>query len=302
MGLLRLLILFLIICYDTLIKAGKTECLDVIEYKKVRDSFHSTSSSVGVVNWAIIGLAFRFEPGTSKRNQLLANVIKRFSPPSFEARNITIIIFSEKTFSPEQMTHWRNQFNDTAHFQFIDTKRNRNPYPHKPFGYEYMCKFFTIDMYEYLKPYDYYIRLDTDCLILSLEYNIFDWVEKNHLEYAWATSGMESHGPTLSSLPQWVRNYSDAYLIRPSQLMGRPLSDAMHFYNNFHVGSVPFFFRQDVQNFLACARESPFFYDHRWGDAVVQVGLERPTYITIVYFDLHYFGIYRYSFLSPFLP
>ena len=249
-------------------------CLDAIEYNKVSTSFNPTTrnESTGVINWAIIGLAFRFEPGTSKRNQLLANVIKRFSPHSSERRNITIIIFSERTFSPEQMTHWRNQFNGTAHFQFIDTKRNRNPHPHKPFGYEYMCRFFTIDMYEYLKPYDYYIRLDTDCLILSLEYNIFDWVENNNIEYAWANSGIESHGPTLSSLPQWVQNYSDSYRIQPSHLMGRPLSDAMHFYNNFHVGSVSFFFRQDVQNFLACARDSPFFYDHRWGDAIVQVG------------------------------
>lgn len=264
---LRLLILICTFCFETLAKAGTTQ------YNKARDSFYPTrNKSFGnVTNWAIIGLAYKFEPGTSKRNQLLANVIKRFSPPSFEGRNITILIFSEKTFTPEQMTHWRNQFNATAHFQFIDTKQNRNPYPHKPFGYEYMCRFFMIDMYEYLKPYDYYIRLDTDCLILSLEYNIFDWVEKNHIEYAWATSGMESHGPTLSSLPQWVQNYSDSYLIRPSNLMDRPLSDAMHFYNNFHVGSVPFFFRQDVQNFLTCAKENPLFYDHRWGDAIVQV-------------------------------
>ena len=61
-----------------------------------------------------------------------------------------------------------------------------------------MCKFFMLDMYDYLKEYDYYMRVDTDCHITKLEYDVFKWIEDNKVQYAWGTRKLEPHGPTKS--------------------------------------------------------------------------------------------------------
>ena len=41
-----------------------------------------------------------------------------------------------------------------------------------------MCKFFMLDIFEYLKPYKYYMRCDTDCFVNNFGHD--SNFKKNH--------------------------------------------------------------------------------------------------------------------------
>ena len=97
-----------------------------------------------------------------------------------------MIIFSEEAPSMlRSMQEWKKQFLGLATVELIDTSRNAYTLDTR-YGYKYMCKFFTVDLYTYLHKYDYYFRCDTDCFLRKVSQNIFTWVVKNDVQYGWA--------------------------------------------------------------------------------------------------------------------
>ncbi len=114
-----------------------------------------------------------------------------------------------------------------------------------------------IDMYEYLQEYDYYLRIDSDCFLTNIGYNILEWAETQRLQYAWVAYGMESHKPTTDTLYPWIENYTKEHNVTPTALLGNKLSAPLTFYNNFHIGKVCFFDRSDVKRFLSGKPNNP---------------------------------------------
>jgi hypothetical protein len=129
-----------------------------------------------------------------------------------------------------------------------------------------MCKFFTIDLYDYLRQgdYDYYMRCDTDCYIAPsqpLRFDLLQWAEDRAVGYAFAIRKLEAHRPTAETLPRWCQSYMQRCGI-PEAATARAMPDAplgsvcFNFYNNWHIGKVSFFLRPDVQHFLRAANQS----------------------------------------------
>ena len=87
--------------------------------------------------------------------------------------NITIIVFSESVFPQSAVSKWRATFKDVARVKYVNTAKNGFDSPER-YGYKYMCKFFALDLYEYLKDYDYYMRCDTDCYVNKLDFDILE--------------------------------------------------------------------------------------------------------------------------------
>ncbi len=216
--------------------------------------------------WAIVALTRSGRKDLPRRNELIFNMIQKYG----NNRDITIIMFSEEQITNNEIQKWQNQFGKLATVKYIDTSSNGFLNTNEKFGYKYMCKFFMLDIYEYLKPYDYYLRCDTDCYITKLDYDIFDWVEKNKVEYAYGIRKLEAHGPTKNTLPKWVDSYMSEHSITPKSLMNYPLSTCFNFYNNFHIAYVPFFNRKDVKDFLLAVNSSGNVLAHRWGDSTIQ--------------------------------
>jgi len=79
-----------------------------------------------------------------------------------------------------------------------------------------MCKFFMLDIFEYLRPYAYYLRCDTDCFVESLGRDIFSWAEQEDVHYGWVIKKLELHGPTKATFPPWVKRYTESCAIEPS--------------------------------------------------------------------------------------
>lgn len=220
-----------------------------------------------VKSWAIVALAKPNRADIDQRNSLL---IKKLAPFSHH-HNITVIFFSEKTFPPSVVTAWTRRFKGVAHVRVIDTSGLGFNLPER-YGYKYMCKFFSLDLYDHLQRdgYDYYMRCDTDCYLTRVDYDILRWVEESGVEFGFSLRKLEAHKPTAQTLPLFTKQYVDRCSIAPTAVMDVPLATCFNFYNNWHIGKVSFFARPDVRHFLEAVNGSGGILAHRWGDSTIQ--------------------------------
>ena len=133
-----------------------------------------------------------------------------------------------------------------------------------------MCKFFSLDLYDYLRGFDYYMRVDSDCYLRTLSYDIFEFAENKGLQYGFAMRKLEAHGPTKQTIPVWTQKYAARCGLTPKSLMDAPMDRCFNFYNNWHMGKVSFFNRPDVRHFLLAVNASGHILSHRWGDSTIQ--------------------------------
>ena len=177
---------------------------------------------------------------------------------------------SEEEFPSDLVEEWSRDFRGVGTVRIINTARNGFNDPER-YGYKYMCKFFAIDVYEYLKDnFDYYMRCDTDCYIQELDYDLFQWAKDSSVEYGFAMRKLEAHQPTKKTLPIWTEKYVKRQKLVPTASMDRSMRVCFNFYNNFHIGKVDFFLRPDVQHFLHAVNDSGHILSHRWGDSTIQ--------------------------------
>ena len=240
--------------------------ITVLSNKCAVNTEKKLDNSISKPRWAIVALA---KPGKSeiiKRNKLLAENLR----PYASNHNITVVMFSEKQFPASALSMWRKTFDGIATVQFIDTSSRGFNGPER-YGYKYMCKFFSLDIYDYLRDnYDYYMRCDTDCYITELKYDILQWAEDNHIGYAFGMRKLEAHKPTILTLPTWSEEYINQCNIQPTALMNEKFHTCFNFYNNFHLGRVSFFNRPDVRHYLESVNNSGYILSHRWGDSTIQ--------------------------------
>ena len=242
-------LLFLCLC------DGKNSC---VRYDKEAE-YDANSKK----KWAIVALTRPGRADTRTRNQALVDKLKPFA----SKHDITMIFFSEMSFPQAVVEGYKKAFQGVAEVKIVNTAQRGFQLPER-FGYKYMCKFFSLDMYDFLKEYDFYMRCDTDCYIRKLSFDIFEWAEKNNVGYGFAMRKLEAHGPTKTTLPVWVKDYVNRCDIEPSALMDRELSVCFNFYNNWHLGSVHFFNRPDVRHFLEAVNASGNIFANRYAYVV----------------------------------
>jgi hypothetical protein len=218
--------------------------------------------------WAIVALT---KPEKKKQEIFQRNAaLVKFLGPYSKKHDLTVLFFSEMKFPDALVGTWKKQFEGVAEVKTIDTTERGWQNRQQKFGYEYMCKFFGLDIYDYLRTYDYYLRCDSDCVIKELNYDIFEWAETKHLGYGYAARKLEAHKGTRQTLPKWTDKYVSRCNIQPSALMDDPLSLCFNFYNNFHIGRVSFFNSPEVRHYLEAVNASGHTLQSRWGDSTVQ--------------------------------
>ena len=247
-----------------------------------RSSKRPESGSRGA-RWAIICLAKPDHSGTALRNEGLASSLR----PYASQHDITVLFFSEQQFPASVVKTYRTAFQDVAEVKIIDT--SSRGFLHQKegrFGYKYMCKFFSLDVYDYLREYDYYMRCDTDCYLKKLNFDILRWAEDAHVGYGYSIRKLEAHGPTRQTLPIWTQKYLSRCNLQPTAPMDKPLSVCFNFYNNWHIGRVSFFNRPDVRHYLEAVNASGHILKDRWGDSTIQAYAVRlfmdPRHIVMV--------------------
>lgn len=222
-------------------------------------------------SWAIVCLVRSKDTDqNTKRNVALAKAILPFVSKD---RSFSFQFFSEDLFSVDIISAWEKIFEGIGKVQLVNVHNrgyNGMGSEGKKFGYKWMCKFFTVDMYDYLRHFDYYLRVDSDNILSPMTYNMFEYTERNKLEYAYVIRKLEPHQMTADTLPTFVQKYVTSCDVQ-KQIMEPPLDKnfIFNFYNNFHIGKISFFNRPDVRHFLVASNNS-FLYANRWGDSTIQ--------------------------------
>jgi hypothetical protein len=239
------------------------------------------------IKWAVVALARPGKlPEIKTRNRM---ILEKLSPYASK-HDITIIFFSEKPFPALALENWRETFKGVAKVELINTASRGFMAGPEKFGYKYMCKFFSIDLYDYLNygQYDYYMRIDTDCYLKNVNYDILAWAEANKVGYGFAMRKLEAHRPTIETIVPWVKKYSKKCEIESltAEMDHKDLSVCFNFYNNWHIGKVSFFLRDDVQHFLKSVNSS---------GGIIQVAFDN-------FYYFYYFQYFEYfnMFLSTF--
>lgn len=141
----------------------------VCQYNNANAKKESTAKKP---SWAIVMLAMRKKTADIKvRN---AKIVEKIAPFAKE-HNVTVVVYSEETFGAKQFSEWESTFRGVARVESVNTASNGFEGPNsgrKTFGYKYMCKFFSIDLFDHLSRggYDYYMRVDSDCNLAVLNY------------------------------------------------------------------------------------------------------------------------------------
>lgn len=218
---------------------------------------------------AIVGLVRGYEDfdgykSLIRRNELLhSNFNKRF--------NYDVIIFHEGDIKKEHQNRIK-EF--TPNIKFIDVsdrafKVSQNiDYSKEGLGYKHMCRFYAVQIYDYLKEYDYYMRLDDDSYIMSeIGYDIFKFMYNNNI-YGYRFSKLDGHAETIRTLPKATLRYVKVNNIN----IKCSIKEINHqnFYNNFHISRLDFWRREDVRFFLKYIDQQGGIYRHRWGDSTIQ--------------------------------
>ena len=226
-------------------------------------------SAAAGCSWAVVCLVrAKDEHQNSLRNAALASAML----PYATLHNISILFFSEDNFSDETVNEWKKSFvgvSDEVRLINVTNKGYNTP-KGKKFGFKWMCKFFTVDIFEYLQDYTYYLRVDSDNILSPLSYDIFKWTETNNVEYGYVLRKLEPHQLTVNTLPTFIQKYLQRCPVR-RHILEPPLTRdfVFNFYNNFHLGKVSFFNRPDVRHFLV-ATNSSHLHANRWGDSTIQ--------------------------------
>jgi hypothetical protein len=242
---------------------------------------------------AIVGLVRGYSSIKSywklvRRNRLLyRNFNKRFGYP--------VIIFHEGNILPE---HQRviSQLTPNIIFEDISGKAFVTPENipiqfQENLGYKHMCRFYAMQIYELVGEFDYILRLDDDSYIESpIKYDLFSYMQKRNLTYGYIHKDLDYHKDTVATLPVFTLEY-----IRKNKVqINCTLDDinALYYYSNFVITSVPFWKRRNVQEYLHAVEESIGIYQYRWGDHVIQA-------LALKMFcepdKVHFFNDFRYS-------
>ena len=258
------IIYFILLTLNSCKKSLTNTCISSLDFEKSMATSREISTITGP-KWAIVALTRPGRNDIIERNKNLVDKLKPFA----SNRNVTALFLSEYSLPIDYIRSWEKSFAGFARVRVVNIAHlgfnSRERY-----GYKYMCKVFGIDLYTILREYDYYIRCDSDCYLRTLKYDIFEYVESKQIEYGYVMRKLEAHGPTKQLMPIWVRKYLKTCALTAKSMMDYPLNTCFNFYNNFHIGSVHFFLRPDVQHFLSAVNRSGHILSDRWGDSTIQ--------------------------------
>jgi hypothetical protein len=190
-------------CSITLVTSQK--CTSIANGSNYSDISRRNSSEMKFAIVALVSTNRISDGWLTKRNELLARYLRRNASSSTD---LSMLFFSESKFDISTIEEWKQTFSGTvAKVELVDTanKGFNNGHGGFAYGYEYMCKFFMLDIYEYLveRKIDYYIRMDSDCFIVRLDYDIFSWILSNKVQYGYGIISPENHGKTVDTMPNW---------------------------------------------------------------------------------------------------
>ena len=130
-------------------------------------------------------------------------------------------------------------------------------------GYKHMCHFWSIDFLEYLKDYDFIIRIDEDCVINEFDINIIDKMIDSNTVYISPFFQNQDNPDVIVGLEILLNNFINENNIIPY----KKFEEIKCPYTNFMIINIKYFLNHNViQLFLDYIEKSHGIYSNRWGD------------------------------------
>lgn len=130
-------------------------------------------------------------------------------------------------------------------------------------GYEGMCRFNSLDVFEFCKEYDYVLRIDEDCHIEQLNGDPFESVGDN--VYLKSLYWGESHSETNATLPQAIEKLTG---VSREEFYNNKFP-----YTNIGLSKVSFWLSEPVKSVLTEISTCKEQRDNRWGDLPIHGSL-----------------------------
>jgi hypothetical protein len=130
-------------------------------------------------------------------------------------------------------------------------------------GYKNMCYFWSIDFLDYLKNYEYIIRIDEDCNVKHIDKNIFNNYEKNNIMFASGSSQYKDNPDVIVGMEQLFQEF-----IKEENITAyKKIDDINCPYTNIMIVNVKYFNENNiVQKILNKISNSNCIFSNRWGD------------------------------------
>jgi alpha 1,2-mannosyltransferase len=202
-----------------------------------------------------------------RRNHSIYEVINRN-----RERQYPLIIWHEGNIPTEhQLYILAHEWNDDV--RFIDISRVfRLPRTIKQqdlaeqwsVGYRLMCRFNSYYIWQYTRAFDYVMRLDEDCILLSSIDDPFAALSESQSDFAAPLFTSESHSLTNRTLSAFVQKFA--------AMQGRDIANPYNQvfpYTNCYVTRTAFWRQPEVQQFLEAVKQDPDSIRLRWGDLPV---------------------------------
>jgi len=215
-----------------------------------------------------------------------------------------IFIFVESDFPREKMEDLKLNF-PRIHFKNIELKPSidlKLPVESISFedkrnftlGYRHMCQFFFSEIRNYIKEYDWYMRLDDDSFIESdINYNIFEYLENNNKVYGYVAE-IPEWPPVVVGVDDFFIKIINEYKLTPhffDKLLDDKKYNLRHFYNNIEIAKLSYFEKDEVKLLTRLVNESGNIYRWRWGDNLLRTIL---LSITVDQKQIHKFEDFDY--------
>jgi len=189
---------------------------------------------------------------------------------------VDVIVFHEQSLRPaldfiktfhEKIIFQEIEFILPEHYNVYDIPTN---YPH-PFiptisfsmGYRHMCRFFSGEIFKHplIKKYDNFLRLDTDSFVKKMNFDLFDFVERNKIYYGYIEKGVQFDDPGVTKgLWDLVKEINPNMNIEENKM----------YYTNFEVCNVSFFNSEKYMKYYETIEKSGGIMTCRWGDAPIR--------------------------------
>jgi len=132
-------------------------------------------------------------------------------------------------------------------------------------GYRLMCRFHSFYIWRYTRQFDYVMRLDEDCTLISSAGDPIELLAEVQGDFAAAVFTKESHILTNHTLAVFVQNFIAS--VR-GNMDASPYNQDFP-YTNLYVTRTAFWRQPEVDQFLDAVRRERDSLRFRWGDLPV---------------------------------
>jgi hypothetical protein len=124
-------------------------------------------------------------------------------------------------------------------------------------GYKNMCQFWSVDLFKYVKDYNYIIRIDEDCILKNISTNIINEYIKNKIYYSSAYFQSSDSKDVTIGIEQFFRDINN----------GKKYGNIKFPYTNFFIMNVQYFLKNTkLINALSKINYTHCIFINRWGD------------------------------------